>query len=87
MRTSMRNPKHLGLLEPSEAELVAAARVLAERLTAEVDVFEDRYELPSDLLEDALRRGEIRETAEVVRWWIAYQTLRGLADEREARRK
>jgi len=72
-------------VEPGPVELAYAGRTLATRLLAEVRTFEARYELSSDQLESVLERGEIRETAEVAEWLIAYRTLRGLDSEREAR--
>jgi hypothetical protein len=69
------------------AELHEAGRSLAIRLRREIRLMEARYEMTSDRLEGALVGGEIRETAEVVEWLIAYRTLRDLADEREARRQ
>jgi len=41
-----------------------------ERLEAEIREFEQRYELPSSDLAEALRTGKLRETAEVGRWLI-----------------
>ena len=72
--------------EPTTAELHLASRALEARLRDEIRTYETRYELQSAELEAALRRGDIRETAEVAQWVIAYRTLRGLTDEREARR-
>lgn len=71
--------------DATPAELRHAGRALATRLRGEIRIFEERYELPSDRLEGALTRGEIRETAEVVEWLIAYRTLRDISDERQAR--
>jgi hypothetical protein len=72
--------------EPGPAELSRSRDVLEARLLAEVRAFENRYELPSADLDGALQRGDIRETAEIAQWVIAYRTLRGLADEQQARR-
>jgi len=74
-----------GQADPTSAELRQAGRMLASRLRREIRVYEERYEIPSDRLEDALVRGEIRETAEVANWVIAYRMLRNLADERQTR--
>ena len=74
-----------GQADPTSAELRQAGRMLASRLRREIRVYEVRYEIPSDRLEDALVRGEIRETAEVANWVIAYRMLRNLADERQTR--
>jgi len=41
-----------------------------ERLEAEIREFEQRYELSSSELAEALRTGKLRETAEVGRWLI-----------------
>ena len=76
-----------GQADPTYAELRQAGRMLASRLQREIRVYEERYEIPSDRLEEALVRGEIRETAEVANWVIAYRTLRNLADERQTRPK
>lgn len=72
--------------QPRPAELSRSRDVLEARLLAEITAFENRYELPSADLDGALQRGEIRETAEIAQWVIAYRTLRGLSDERQARR-
>ena len=48
--------------------------------------FDGAYSIASADLDGALQRGEIRETAEIAQWVIAYRTLRGLSDERQARR-
>ncbi len=69
----------------SPAELGRAREALEARLLAEIRTFENRYELRSADLDAALERGEIRETAEVAQWVIAYRALRGLSDERQAR--
>ncbi len=80
---AMKRVEQVPKAEPTPLQLAHAGQALAERLTKEVKVFEDRYELTSERLEDALLRGEIRETAEVAQWLIAYRTLRGLQSERE----
>lgn len=72
--------------DPTPAELHHAGLSLATRLRDEIRQYEARYELRSVDLEAALKRGDIRETAEVAQWVIAYRTLRGLTDERQARR-
>ena len=72
--------------EPTASELAEAGEALETRLQAEITAFENRYELPSAELDSALDRGLIRETAEVAQWVIAYRVLRGLADDRQARR-
>jgi len=72
--------------DPSPTELAEARAALEARLLTEIREFENRYELPSADLDEALDRGLIRETAEVAQWVIAYRTLRGLSDERQARR-
>jgi sirohydrochlorin ferrochelatase len=69
----------------SPAELRLAAVALERRLSEQVRAFEARYELGSADLEQAVRSGVIRETAEVADWVIAYRTLLGLADELQAR--
>jgi hypothetical protein len=72
--------------DPSRADLRRTQEALESRLLAEIRTFENRYELSSADLDAALERGEIRETAEVAQWVIAYRALRGLSDERQARR-
>ena len=74
------------LPDPTTSELVDAGEALEARLRAEITTFETRYELPSSDLASALELGVIRETAEVAQWVIAYRVLRGLSDERQARR-
>lgn len=74
-----------GAPDLSPAELLHSQRTLARRLQAEIVVLESRYEMKSAELDVALARGEIRETAEIAAWIVAYRTLRGLADERQAR--
>lgn len=69
----------------SPAELRLAAVSLERRLALKVRAFEERYELPSADLQQALRTGAIRETAEVAEWVVAHQALLGLADELQAR--
>ena len=73
-------------MDPTPAELLHAGLALAARLQDEIRQYEARYELRSVDLETALKRGDIRETAEVAQWVIAYRTLRGLTDARQARR-
>ena len=68
----------------STVELRLAAIALQRRLTGEIQTYEQRYELRSVDLEDALKSGRIHETAEVVDWVISYRTLLGLADELKA---
>lgn len=71
--------------ETNPAELRLAAVSLERRLSLEVRAYEERYELASADLEQALRSGVIRETAEIADWVIAYRTLIGLADELQTR--
>ena len=71
--------------DTSPAELRLAAVSLERRLSAQVRTFEERYELKSADLEQALRAGVIRETAEIADWVIAHKALIGLADEIQAR--
>ncbi len=75
--------------EPAEststAELRMTAVALERRLASEIRTYEERYEIRSTDLEQALRSGTIRETAEIVDWVISYRTLLGLADELQAR--
>ena len=71
--------------DTSPAELRLAAVSLERRLSVQVRTYEERYELGSADLEQALRSGEIRETAEIADWVIAHRTLIGLADELQAR--
>ena len=71
--------------DPGPAELRLAAISLERRLALKVRAFEERYELPSAELRQALRTGAIRETAEVAEWVVAHQTLLGLADELQTR--
>lgn len=71
--------------DASSAELRLAAVSLERRLSHQVRAYEARYELESADLEQALRAGVIRETAEIADWVIAYRTLIGLADELQTR--
>jgi hypothetical protein len=71
--------------DPSPAELRLAAVTLERRLSGQVRSYEERYELRSADLEQALRSGTIRETAEIADWVVANRTLAGLADELQAR--
>jgi hypothetical protein len=80
MRTVQTKPPDTS---PAELRLVAVA--LERRLSVQVRTYEERYELESADLEQALRSGEIRETAEIADWVIAHRTLIGLADELQAR--
>lgn len=66
----------------SEAERAEAARKLipaagassngrVERLDAEIQEYEDRYEIPSERLLEELHDGTRQETADIVRWlWL-----------------
>lgn len=72
-------------LDASPAELRLAAVSLERRLSLKVQAYEQRYELRSADLEQALRTGAIRETAEIADWVIAHRTLIGLVDELQAR--
>jgi len=67
------------------ADLQQSADSLEARLRAQLSVLEARYELPSAELDDALARGDIRETAEVAAWIVAFRTWQGLVDERQTR--
>ena len=71
--------------DASPAELRLAAISLERRLSLKVRAFELRYELQSADLQEALRAGPIRETAEIAEWVVAHRTLMGLADELQAR--
>ena len=73
--------------ELSERELRVNRETLTRRLATEIQQYESRYELRSADLEAAVERGELRETAEVATWVIAYRTLRALTDERQTRAK
>lgn len=72
-------------IEMNPAELRLAAVSLERRLSMEVRAYEDRYEVESADLDQALRAGVIRETAEISAWVIAHRTLIGLADELQTR--
>lgn len=71
--------------DTSPAELRLAAVSLERRLSVQVRTYVERYELGPADLEQALRSGEIRETAEIADWVIVHRTLIGLADELQAR--
>lgn len=68
---------------PNELRLAAVA--LERRLTLEIQAYEERYEIRSADLDEALRSGGIRETSEIAGWVVAYRTLLGLVDELQAR--
>lgn len=63
---------------PDAAALKENGRRLRERMEAEVQVYETRYELPSGRLKAALKEGRITETYEICRWLMAIETLRAL---------
>jgi hypothetical protein len=58
-------------------------RLLLE-LEQELRVYERRYELSSHLVEQELKAGRLRETAEICDWVIAYTAFRALQDGRPA---
>ncbi len=51
-----------------------------------MNLFESRYEIPSDRVEEALAKGSLRETAEVCEWIMAIHLLRDLERELESTR-
>ncbi len=69
---------------PSSSELERNTRQLRERLASDLRAYELRYELRSDRVEQELKAGRLRETAEVSRWIIAYEMYRSLPDEHVA---
>jgi hypothetical protein len=56
------------------------------RLETYVARFEARYETPSDVALEAVRSGQMKETAEINRWLMSYQVLQSLRAERQAGR-
>lgn len=48
-------------------------------LNARIRVFEERYEMTSSEMRQALRDGRLRETAEIARWlfWVEARSLSG----------
>lgn len=62
----------LSLFEESRFQRGAALAVVDARLR----MFEERYEIPSSLLSEALRSGRYPETAEVAEWlmWIGLRS-------------
>ncbi len=65
---------------PDAKKLEANRQHLLRELRQELQTYENRYELRSERLDAALEEGTIRETAEVVRWAIAYHTYQRLQD-------
>lgn len=65
------SPNDLLAQRPHESD---NARVVSE-LRRSVKRYEDRYNLPSDLLQAALTAGEISETLDVCDWLIQYSML------------
>ena len=55
-----------------------------KELRREIQQYEARYELSSDLLEKELEAGRLRETAEVCNWLIALETYQALDHEPKA---
>ncbi len=52
--------------------------VAIKRLTTFVCRMEQRYECPSTVAAEAVRLGQMKETAEVAAWLISYRTLQRL---------
>ena len=46
-----------------------------DSLRKRVAVFEARYQMPSEILRDLLRSGEVKETVDTVKWEFAADTL------------
>ena len=46
-----------------------------ESLRKRVAAFEKRYQMPSELLRDLLRSGELKETVDTVKWAFAVEAL------------
>ena len=77
-RTNVRSHEvAAGVVPRDPAVLRQSADSLEARLRAQLSVFEARYELPSAELDAALGRGDIRETAEVAAWIVAFRTWQG----------
>ena len=49
-----------------------------ESLRKRVAAFEKRYQLPSELLRNVLRSGELKETADTVKWTFAVENLESI---------
>ena len=58
---------------------VKAKSVLA-RLRRRIRKYENRYEMPSERMAQMLQSGDVRETAEIVKWMQAYHVLRYLKE-------
>lgn len=66
---------------PNAALLEQNRHRLMGELRAQMKRFEARYELPSSRLEDELKAGRLRETAEVCEWVMALHAYRALEHE------
>jgi RNA polymerase-interacting CarD/CdnL/TRCF family regulator len=64
---------------------LAHNRRLLQQVRRRLARYERRYELASDQLAAALASGRLRDTAEVCRWLIDYETYQALRSERTAR--
>ena len=58
---------------------VSRAEMMAE-LQAEVADYEQRYEMPSERMAALIEWGEMKETAEVLKWCFAYRALESLKE-------
>jgi hypothetical protein len=68
----------LTVTKTPEQALVHHRRLTTRSLRARLRRFEARYEMPSSSLDDELRDGHLRETADIATWvvtWRAYQRL------------
>jgi hypothetical protein len=64
---------------------VADRRAYLESLRRRVAQYEQRYQLPSSILREALQSRKLRENLDVVKWLHAHETLVGLENGQEAR--
>jgi hypothetical protein len=79
----MSEPERARVLNDAfDASPKALANYLAV-LDAQLRVFEQRYELPTSALDDALAKGQLRDTADVSEWLFLAHLRSDLA--REAR--
>jgi hypothetical protein len=64
---------------PNEPSILEYNREhLRRKLEHELHEFETRYELTSDRVQAELQAGRLRDTADICRWIIAYETYQAI---------
>ena len=65
---------------PSDKQLKENSRNLKAKLKRKISIYERRYEIESDKIEDAFKSGKIKDTAEICDWAISYDVLKRITN-------